>query len=242
MPHIGSATLDYPFGHYLLKEENSFVLKNFEFPQNNQVVVNPAKNEALANALHFIPGQRINVEIEVESDKKTWQKLGGTFSWIVETDVYNNSYIRCEKDGGLAYLYNSGDLHYFTNFTGSKNSALYWFFVALFKVPLGFLPNSKIEDTIPINLMFGGILKILQDFVAPIYLFLRADYQLTIKEAGDILSAGDIEMSASVSKKIAGRETRNFEIEIKISQENELQIFVSFNEAKLKIKCQNELN
>jgi len=49
-------------------------------------------------------------------------------------------------------------------------------------------------------------------------------------------------MSASVSKKIAGRETRNFEFEIKISQENELQIFVSFNEAKLKIKCQNELN
>jgi hypothetical protein len=133
-------------------------------------------------------------------------------------------------------------LHYFTNFTGSKNSALYWFFIALFKVPLGFLPNSKIEDTIPINLMFGGILKILQDFVAPIYLFLRADYQLTIKEAGDILSAGDIEMSASVSKKIAGRETRKFEIEIKISQENELKIFVSFNEAKMKIICRNELN
>jgi urea transporter len=239
LPHIGSATLDYPFGHYLLKEENSFALKNFEFPKNNQVVVNPAKNDALANALHFIPGQRINVEVEVESDKKAWQKLGGTFSWVVETDVYNNSYIRCEKDGGLAYLFNSGDLHYFTNFTGSKNSALYWFFIALFKVPLGFLPNSKIEDTIPINLMFGGVLKILQDFVAPLYLFLRADYQLTIKEAGDILSAGDIEMSASVSKKIAGRETRKFEIEIKISQENELKIFVSFNEAKMKIICRN---
>jgi hypothetical protein len=87
--------------------------------------------------------------------------------------------------------------------------------------------------------MFGGVLKILQDFVAPLYLFLRADYQLTIKEAGDILSAGDIEMSASVSKKIAGRETRKFEIEIKISQENELKIFVSFNEAKMKIICRN---
>jgi hypothetical protein len=161
---------------------------------------------------------------------------------VVETDVYNNTYIRCEKDGGLAYLYNNGDLHYFTNFTGSKNSALYWFFISLFKVPLGFLPNSKIDDTIPLSLMFGGVLKILQDFVAPLYLFLKVDYHLAIKQAGDILSSGDIEMNAVVSKKIAGKEIREFQAEIKISQENEFHILVDFNDAKMRLKCRNELD
>jgi urea transporter len=241
-PHIGSATLDYPFGHYLLKEANNFNLKNFCYPGNNEVVVNPAKNESLAAALHFIPGQQIKVEVEVDSVKPKWQKLAGTFLWKVETDVYNNTTIRCEKDGGLAYLYNNGDLHYFTNFTGKKNTALYWFFVSLFKVPLGFQPNSKIADTIPVNLMFNGVLKILQDFVAPVFLFLKAEYQLTIKEAGDILSSGDIEMEATVSQKMAGREIRKFQTGIKISQDNVFQLSVQLKYAKIRIKCRNDLD
>jgi urea transporter len=241
-PHIGSATLDYPFGHYLLKEENYFNLKNFCYPGNNEVVVNPARNESLAAVLHFIPGQQIKVEVEVDSAKPKWQKLAGTFLWNVETDVYNNTTIRCEKESGLAYLYNNGDLHYFTNFTGKKNTALYWFFVSLFKVPLGFQPNSKIADTIPVNLMFNGVPKILQDFVAPVFLFLKAEYQLTIKEAGDILSSGDIEMEATVSQKMAGREIRKFQTGIKISQDNVFQLSVQLNDAKIKIICRNDLD
>ena len=167
-PHIGSKTFDYPFGHYLLKDGNSFSLQSFDFPKTGEIVTSPAINAVLAKALHFIPGQHLKVNVEVDSEIKKWQKQAGTFSWVVETDVFNTTYIKCEKDGGLAYLYNNGNLHYFTNFTGTKNSALYWFYLSLFKVPLGFLPNSKITDTIPLNQMFGGSLKILQDFIAPV--------------------------------------------------------------------------
>lgn len=240
-PYIGSVTLDYPFGHYLLKEESSFSLKNFEFPKNDQVVVNPSKNEVLEKALHFIPGQRLKVEVEVDSKKRKWLKQAGTFTWVVETDVYNSTYLRCEKDGGLAYLYNSGDLHFFTNFTGTKNSALYWFFITLFKVPLGFLSNSKITDTIPINMMFGGLLKLLQDFIAPLYLFLKVDFGLTMKKAGDILSLGDIEMDAVITKKIAGHETKKYNSAIKINHDGVFEIEIDFKEAKMNIICQNEL-
>jgi len=241
-PYIGSATLDYPFGHFLLKEENSFSLKNFEFPQKEQVVVNPAKNEVLGNALHFVPGQRLKVEVEVESGKKKWEKLAGTFLWTIETDVYNTTYLRSEKDGGLAYLYNNGNLHYFTNYTGTKNSALYWFYISMFKVPIGFLPNSKISDTIPLNLMFGGILKILQDFIAPVFLFLKADYQLKMKEAGDILASGGIELDATITKSIFGRETSKYQSQININQDGEIRMQIVFKEAKIRIICQNDLD
>ena len=240
-PYIGSATLDYPFGHYLLKTENGFTQKNFEFPQNNQTIVNPSKNEVLAKALHFIPGQRLKVEVEAESGRKKWKNLAGTFEWQVETDVFNTTFIRCPKDNGRAYLYNDEDLHYFTNFTGSGNSALFWFFISLFKVPLGFLPNSKITDSIPLNMMFGGVLKILQDFIAPVFLFLKADYQLTMKAAGDILSSGDVEMSALITKKIFGRETGRFLSEIKTGREGKIEINVEFEKTKIKIICQNKL-
>ena len=240
-PYIGSTTIDYPFGNFLLKQGKTFQLKTFENPQNGDIVANPVKNDILLNGLHFIPGQRIAVQVDVESNKAKWQKLAGEYTWIVETDVYNTSYIRCEKDNGKAYLYNNGDLHYFTNFTGAKYSALFWLFVVLFKVPMGFLPNSKITDTIPLNMMFGGILKFLQDFVAPIFLFLKIDYNLTMKEAGDILSSGDVEMNAQIIKNIAGRKTAEYNCELKINRQGTFDISVQFDQTKINIQCTNEL-
>ncbi len=240
-PYIGSVTLDYPFGFFLLKESNKYSLKTFEFPLKDQLVANPLKNAILSKALHFVPGQRLNINVEVDSEKKKWQKQAGTFTWLVETDVFNTTYIRCEKDGGLAYLYNNGDLHYFTNFTGKKDSALYWFFMAIFKVPLGFLPNSKITDSIQLNMMFGGILKFLQDFIAPVFLFLKVDYDLSIKDPGDILSSGDINLSTIITKKIAGRKIKEFNCDVNITPEGAFNIFITFYEAKIKITCQNEL-
>ncbi len=240
-PYIGSVTLDYPFGHYLLKDKHEFTQHNFDFPQNNQIVINPSKNEILSEALHFIPGQRLNIKVAVDSKKQKWQKLAGNFELHVETDVFNTTYIQCPQNAAKAYLYNDDDLHYFTNFTGSKNTALFWFFISLFKVPLGFLPNSKILDAIPLNMMFGGILKFLQDFIAPVFLFLKADYLLTVKDAGDILSSGDIEMSAVIVQKIFGRETKRISSEIKISREGRIEINIEFTEAKIKLTCQNEL-
>lgn len=240
-PYIGSHTIDYPFGNFLLKKDKSFQLKTFENPNVNDIVANPVKNEILQKAMHFVPGQRIKVNVEVESEKTYWKKHAGSFSWIVETDVFNTTYLRCEKDDGKAYLYNNGNLHYFTNFTGAKDSALFWFFTVLFKVPLGFLPNSKISDTIPANHMFGGMLKLLQDFVAPIFLFLKIDYHLTMKEAGDILSSGDIEMNAQIIKKIAGRKIKEFNCDLNINQEGIFNITVYFYQTKIIIQCQDKL-
>ena len=89
--------------------------------------------------------------------------------------------------------------------------------------------------------MFGGVLKFLQDFIAPVFLFLKVDYNLNIKESGDILSSGDIKMNALITKKIAGRKIKEFNCELNITQEGAFNIFITFDQAKIKIICQNEL-
>lgn len=241
-PYIGSATLDYPFGHFLLKKDGGFFLKNFDYPKIDDKVVNPAKNDVLEKSLHFIPGQRLKVDVEVDSLKEKWKSLAGTYNWQVQTDVYNTTNIKCEKDESIAYLHNNGELHYFTNYSGKKNSPLFWFFIALFKVPLGFLPYSKISDSIPLNMMFSGALKFLQDFLAPLFLFLKLDFELLMKDDGDILSSGDVEMQALVSKKILNRTIEKYQLEIKVTQENKILVEVEFKHAKINIKCQNELD
>jgi len=91
-------------------------------------------------------------------------------------------------------------------------------------------------------MMFCGITKIFQDFVAPLYLFLKVDYELIMKQAGDILSSGDIEMNASVSKKITGNEIKKYQFDLKINNDSIFEIDVVFKEAKIKIVCQNELD
>ena len=238
-PYISSPTLDYPLGHYLLKGDK-YTFETFSFPQKGQVVANPVKNEQLAKVLHFIPGQRISGEILIESIKTGTQIQQSNFNWKVNTDVFNSTYLESEEDGSLAYLYNNGNLHYFTNFTGKKETPLYWFFLAIFKVPLGFLPNSSIRDQVPVNMMFGGLLKFLQDFIAPVYLFLKVDYTLEIKKSGDILSSGDLKMISGITKRIAGRETEKYDFTITIKESGIFEIEILANDLKIQMTCRNE--
>jgi hypothetical protein len=140
----------------------------------------------------------------------------------------------------MAYLYNNGSLHYFTSYKGTEETPLYWFFLALFKVPLGFLPNSNLYDQIPVNMMFGGILKFLQDFIAPIYLFLKVGYRLEIEKAGDILASGDLKMKSEIVKKIVGREMAKYHCSINIKENGVFEIEISKNDLKIQLICRNE--
>ena len=238
-PYIGSPTIDYPFGHYLLKGEK-YSFETFSVPKKGEKVANPAKNDFLTKALHFTPGQQISGNFKVESTKKSVQPKEGSFHWKVQTDAFNSTYIESESDGSIAYMYNDGNLHYFTNFTGKKETPLFWFFLALFKVPLGFLPKSKILDQLPVNIIYGGILKFIQDLVAPLFLFLKANYTLSINNAGDILSSGDLNLNAEIIKTIAGRDVRKYNFTINIKENGVFQIEIQRDELKIKMICRNE--
>ncbi len=239
-PYVGSTTIDYPVGRFLAREKTGYTLKSFEYPVQDEVVANPPISEVLAKALHFIPGRRMKISIETDTAKGKWKDLAGTYHWSVETDIYNNTFITCQEDNGKAYLYNNGDMHYFTNFSGKRHTPLFWFFIMLYKVPLGFMPGSRITDALPVNILFGGILKILQDFIAPFYLFLNAGYQLTIIEGGEIISSGNVNMQIQVTKKIAGKLIKLCVGKMNINQQGDFDILIELNEAKIKIICQNE--
>ena len=105
---------------------------------------------------------------------------------------------------------------------------------------MGVQAGSRIQDSLPVHQLFGGILKYLQDFVAPLFLFLKAGYELTLKEAGDILSSDSVKMEAEITKKIAGRKIKACTSKIDINQQGNFEILIDLNEAKLKMICKNE--
>ena len=213
--------------------------ETFSIPQKGQTLANPIKNDLLARTLHFIPGQKIKGDYTIQSTKdKTTQEW--TFTWNVNTDVFNATYFESEEDGSLAYIFNNGNLHYFTNFTGKKEAPLYWFFLAMFKVPLGFLPNSIIRDNVPVNILFGGAIKFLQDFFAPLFLFLKADYKLDLKETGDILSSGDMKKHSQITKQTAGKKIKQYDFDIAIKDNGKFEIDILENNFKIKMTCKSE--
>jgi hypothetical protein len=180
--------------------------------------------------------------VEVDSEKTKWKKLAGEYEWVTETDVYNTTFIRCEKHNGQAYLYNHGDMHFFTNFNGKKYSPLFWFYISLFKVPMGFQAGSRIQDALPVHQLFGGLLKYLQDFVAPLFLFLKAGYKLKLTESGDILLSDSVKMEAEITKMIAGRPKKTCTSKININPKGDFLINIETNDAKLKMTCKNDLD
>jgi urea transporter/murein DD-endopeptidase MepM/ murein hydrolase activator NlpD len=174
-PYIDSGTLDYPFGNYLVANQKSKLLKSYDRPQLNELVSNPDVNPLLVSAFHFIPGQRIQATCISEKQSKL-------VSWEVQTDVYNQSSLVDKATNSRAFFVNNGQVFYFTHYEGKRNEPLYFFFIALFRVPLIFEPNVTIDDSIPLYSSTRPWLRWLQDWVAPFKIFLKTTYSLNYSD------------------------------------------------------------
>ena len=116
----------------------------------------------------------------------------------------------------FAYFYNDGNIHYFKNFVGNKDSQLFRFYLAIFKVQTGYYKDLKIHDNIPVNHTFSGIPLFWQDFLAPFYFFLSSKFCIQYGKPDDELSPTSIQLNSTVEnfsfkKKI---KTMGFSIDI----------------------------
>ncbi len=135
-PHIGSQTLKFPLSYYISQKENDYKFRQFDIPTEGESISNIEKNNLLNKAFHFIPGQKMNVIVR---DFAT--KIKEEVNWEVFTDYYNNSYIQCAKTKAKAYFVNDGTVFYFKHFEGNKKSLLFYFYMATYKMMLGYYKN-----------------------------------------------------------------------------------------------------
>lgn len=193
-PYIGSTTLDYPLGRYIKHESGRYSFQSWEKPQKGDILSNIEKVGSISRAFHFIPGQHLIFKVAEEGKADTFEE------WVVETDIYNYTYLNCQETGSKAYFRSEQDLHYFTAFSGDRSSLLYSFYLTAYKVALGFYPNLQIKDEFPLHIMNPGPWKILQDFVAPFYLFIRSEYSLDYISMNDELDRSGITLRTKVEQ------------------------------------------
>ena len=220
-PSIGSKTIDYPLGQYILHADSGFELKSVEKPELNQLVSNIEQQDVMEKAFHFIPGQKFRYQVtfpDGDHEELTWEVL---------TDPLNYTYIYCQQTKSKAYFRYAGDIHYFTHFEGKRNSMLYYFFLGSWKVVTGFYKNLNVKDSYPVNLLNPRLLMFLQDFIAPFWLFLKADFTMTYVSLEDDLTDAVVELRSSTTSRILKKESRKIECEFRVGKKGIERLRVS---------------
>jgi hypothetical protein len=174
----------------------------------------------LYNAFHFVPGQHLKFNV------KTGQQKEKTILWEVQTDIYNNTFLYCSKTKSKAWFKNDGSIHYFTHFEGNKNSLLFYFYLGAYKVISGFYKGLKISDNYPIHMLNNKGLVLIQDFIAPFYLFVKSRYELEYIRINDNLTDSHILFKATSTITHGNKKTRelNFTFEIESNRIKKLTI------------------
>jgi murein DD-endopeptidase MepM/ murein hydrolase activator NlpD len=207
-PFIGSKTIDYPLAKYIVKTNDGFELKTFSRPKKDELINNIVKNDSLFNALNFIPGQSVLFDVEINGSPKERIK------WEIKIDIFKNTYIECTKSGSKAWFKNDGMLFYFSHFEGNRKSFLFYFYLGAYKMSLGFYKNLIITDSYPLAVVSNNMMMFWQDFVAPFYIFIKADYWMKYLKMEDDLSTSTILIQSQANMKVSGKTKQKYDFEI----------------------------
>lgn len=195
-PYIGSRTFKYPFEGIIKYSEKTREILNFAIPNKDDKVSNIEINSLIQSAFNFIPGQRLkfskkdNTYIQIFDDAEYQHELE---VWV---DAFNNSYFKCLKTDAIAYFENSGSLFQFISFIGNKKSFLYILYLSLYRVEQGFYKDLEITDNLPIDNVFTVRKRMLQDFIAPFKIYLRAKFKLKYLSIDNDFSPSEIKLES----------------------------------------------
>ncbi|GAB1403461.1 hypothetical protein MASR1M74_06390 [Lentimicrobium sp.] len=203
-PYIGSPTLKYPIAHYLVHNQAP-VLKTNAYPGLNEQVANIPTDASLLAAFNFETGHSLAYSTDSLSL--------GEGKWVVENDLWMNRYIVDTKTKARAYFVADDQLFRFTRFEGGRQCLLWYFYLAAFRVPLGFYNGLQVNDSFPPDVFPKGPLLLLQDFIAPFFIFLKPDFRLQYTVIHQDLSGNHIGLH-SAFKPGKGKQTMLFNIEV----------------------------
>lgn len=230
VPYINGESLEYPISQFVKKNESGYEYNSYSIPEKDDVVSNIEINSLMKKAFHFIPGDKIIFEVEKKGKVKKIQ-------WEVYTNIYNYSYIYCRTTNSIAYFVDDGRTFYFYNFIGSKRSMLYYFFLAAYKVPLGFYKDVSIKDTFALHFVYSKAGLFLQDFIAPFFVFLNSDYNLKYEKIDEVINPSYLTLSSTTEKFFFGKKTGGKKFSIEISKDGIETIRVFLKNKTIKATC-----
>lgn len=192
-PVPGARPIAYPFSYYFLKARNSTVLKSYSIPSPGEKISKVTISSLFHDAYDLQPG----MILRFRSDRSD----GGREEWLWEvfTDQYNNRYLYCRSSKSAAYFVNDGTMFYFTAFYGNRNSLLYYFYLASYRVLLGYYKDLAITDQFPLhNIRSNRAAVWIQDMIAPFWQYMKALYRITPAWADSPVNPGSVRLGFEI--------------------------------------------
>jgi len=217
LPTIGAKTINYPIAYFIERNGLEKNLKISEVPKEGTFISNVQVNELLTLSFSFLPGQKISFQKENSTH---------VIYWEVFTDAYNRTYIYCSESKSYAYFINDGVMLYFTDFEGDRTSLLFNFYLAAYRQLLGYYENVKTKDNVPLIHFNSKFIQFFQDFVAPFYLFTKANHTSTFTYADNLYAPQKLIISTEIETKLINYSFKkvNFELELKDQKINRFTI------------------
>ncbi len=208
LPTVGAKTLAYPISYFIERTGTKKVLKISEIPTEGSFISNVQVNELLVNSFSFLPGHKMSFQKE---------NSGELVKWEVHTDALNRTYIHCEESKSFAYFVNDGVMFYFTDFEGDRDSLLFHFYLATYRQLFGYYEHIIITDNVPLIHFNNKLIQFFQDFIAPFYLFTKANYSSTFSYADNIYAPQKLIINSEIETKVMNFTFKkvNFELELK---------------------------
>lgn len=228
-PYIGSKTIEYPLSNVFIRQGDQEKLRSVAIPAEGEAVSTLPIHPALKKAFHFIPGRKIKFQVEGGERPEV--------SWEIQRDYYLNSYIGCGASHSKAYFKSDGAMLHFTHFEGDRNSLLYLFYLAAYKVSFGFNHGLVLQDSLPINMVYPPNRIVLQDFVAPFYRYLSGEYTLAYPASGNKLLNRELRLQGTVAKKSFRRVQAQMEFAFEIDGRGLRAFHVQSRRFKIKALC-----
>ncbi|UAM98809.1 urea transporter [Polaribacter litorisediminis] len=207
-PVLGEVTYPYPIAYFMERKGDELALKISEVPNEDAFISNVNVNQLLVVAYSLMPGHKIILENEATLTSTEWEIL---------TDAYNKTYIYCKNTKSYAYFVNDGVMFYFTDFEGDRSSLLFHFYLANYRQLLGYYEAITIEDKVPLIHFNGKLIQFFQDFLAPFYLFTKANYKSNFISSDNEYAPQNVIVHSEVQAKVMDYTFKkiNFELEFK---------------------------
>jgi hypothetical protein len=158
-------------------------------------------------------------------------------TWEVYTDAFNNTILRCLDTGSKAYFTTDNNLLYFIHFEGDKKSLLYFFFLAIFKLQLGYYQDMVLGDRYPLNLIFRQPLLSLQDILAPFWKFQVSRFELKYDWIDNEMSPRQIRLKSAARSLFFGKLLRSIDFTLLIGEPGITEFEVKSENLNIKAVC-----
>lgn len=217
-PDIGSPTLPYPLGWYLEKDKHQLRLRMYAYPTEGERVLALQPDAGLQHAFGLHPGKMLAFK---------WKSLKAgqvTDILITRVDPYNKTYLECLRTGARAYVDSMDASVSFTSYQGSRDTALYHYYLALFRTALTRQPGVEVHDTIPLDHYMPVSRRLWQDFFAPFRVYKRVEFHLRPLSGTGPFDAHVMEFVSSITTSRKSRQEKAVSYRIRLDQEGIVSI------------------